>query len=162
MGRRIVTRGDIVITVVTAVAWSVALFGGVGHDCRAATFRGLGFPGPGPDSRGIAASADGSVVAGDSWGFPNSPRAHRWVGTNAPAQSGPNASWTFGLSADGNVVAGTHTPGTGGGDRAFRWVGGVSTPLPLLTGSNASHAGGYGISGDGNTAGHAQHRRRRA
>jgi len=107
----------------------------------------LGVVSGGTDSAANAASTDGSVIVGLSYGASN--RAFRWtngVMTDLGVLSGGNNSEAFGVSGDGSVVVG-YSESTSG-DRAFRWTNGVMTDLGTLAGGTYSRATATSVDGN--------------
>jgi autotransporter-associated beta strand protein/probable HAF family extracellular repeat protein len=110
------------------------------------TTTGLGFldaSNPQRLSFATAASADGSVIVGQSTNAANSGQAFRWSGGVMIGLSGGIAT---GVSADGNVIVGD-TLDVFGQSQAFRWVGGTMSGLAPLNVLGFSHASG--VSADG-------------
>ncbi len=98
-----------------------------------------------------AASADGSVLAGDASLLPGSSerRAFRWSSTSGFTDLGTlggSLSAAYGISSDGNVVVGL-ARNAANISRAFRWAAGTMQDLGSLNSDDASAA--RGVSGDG-------------
>ena len=115
-------------------------------------FTGLGDL-PGGDFATLAGgiSADGSVVTG-SVSSDLGREAYRWTEATGMVGLGifdDGSSQGFGISADGSVIVGTQTSVTLPNAEAFRWEGGVFTPLGFLPSPMASHSRASATSADG-------------
>ncbi len=99
------------------------------------------------------ASADGSILGGQSEDFPTEPSGVRWTGTTSvhdiglPLPFGETQSSTTAVSADGAVMAGYSA--TSQEQRAWRWIAATGPvaldPTPGITQRSAA----TGISADG-------------
>jgi probable HAF family extracellular repeat protein len=106
-------------------------------------------------SRGLAISADGTTVVGNS-GSTGGPspnyQAFRWTQSGGTMALGVPTGWTnsdaAGVSSNGTVVAGTVFRSWDFVSQAYVWTGGVFTVLPTTGGS---YGYGYGLSADGTT-----------
>lgn len=120
-------------------------------DASPATFHGLGTLPSGNSSFAYAASADGSVVVGNSTygGFGTAP--FRWTEktgmvTLTPSQTNSYGT-AFGVSADGNIIVGTAVNNDANWFGAFVWRNETGIqPLPI---NDNGYANARGVSGDG-------------
>lgn len=111
----------------------------------------LGVLAGGSVSSALGTSADGSFVvgtSGSSLGPAGGDRVMRWSAQGGLEQlgvlPGGDLSWGRGISDDGSVVVGMST--TSGGNRAFRWTGGV---MQQLSSTNISSSSAEAVSGNG-------------
>jgi len=112
---------------------------------------GLGFLPGNTSSQALAASADGSVVVGDSVTPANLTQAFRWTGSGGMVGlgflPGDNLSFAGSVSADGSVVVGASVI-SGGEGQAFRWTSsGGMVGLGFLPGGTDSSASGVSANG---------------
>ncbi len=140
-------------TIMTAlVACAFSALNIVGAAQAESIFMGLGdLPGGGYETLASGISADGSVVTGRA-SSDLGKEAYRWTAATGMVGLGifdDGSSQGFGISADGSVIVGTQTSVTLPNAEAFRWEGGVFTPLGFLPSPMASHSRASATSADG-------------